>query len=283
MCPIMMASGIRGTFVAGPGTASDFLITHEVLDVNWVVALGDTELEITGSGAYRVSNGSPTDMHALDLALSVDGGATRHFSSGFVPQTSNDGAIDIPVSINGIYCYDTVIAVNATPLSDASLLHFRLAADSTYQKGCFDPCDCPLEVPRRLEGELTLVPVLDLGTWVEYSVAQADLVALPLDGASEEIEMAGYGTYTLVQGFAGPAHQLSLTLREDGRAAEHFSSTLINTDPTFPNSFDVVIDINDQVCFDTVLSIRATGSGQTVFRDDFECGDHAAWSSATVP
>lgn len=44
-----------------------------------------------------------------------------------------------------------------------------------------------------------------------------------------------------------------------------------------------MVDINDQVCFDTVLSIHATESEQIVFRDGFECGDHTAWSSATAP
>jgi len=144
MCPVMMAAGIRGTFIMGPATAGGTFLSHDVLNVNWVVTLGDAEFEITGSGTYRVSNGPPPYVHALDLDLSVDGGETESFFSGFVPLSSNDGSIDIPISINDLYCYDTVIVVNASPLTDDSILHFRLAADSTYQSGCFDPCDCPL-------------------------------------------------------------------------------------------------------------------------------------------
>ena len=282
MCPIMVAAGIRGTFVMGPATAGDVFLSREVLYVNWIVSIGDTEFEIIGSGIYRVSINSEPMIHALDLALTVDGGERQFFFSGFVPLTSNDGTIDIPISINGQYCYDTVIVVNAAPVTDDSILHFRLAADSTYQQGCFDPCDCPLEMPRRLEGALTLVPVLELGTYVEYSVAQARLVALPFDNISEEIKMTGYGTYTLAQGYAGPAHQLDLTLATSGGGVERFDSTFTNTDPTFPADFDIVVDINDQVCFDTVLSIHAKGSGHIVFRDDFECGGLTAWSSSTV-
>jgi hypothetical protein len=283
MCPIMMATGIRGTFVMGPAYANGAIISSEVSNVNWIVTVGDSEFEITGSGTYRVSTDTQPWVHALDLALSADGGETQGFSSGFLPLTTNDGSIDIPISITGGFCYDTLIVVNAMPLTDDSILHFRLAADSTYQKGCFDPCDCPLETPRRLEGVLTLVPVLELGTYVEYSVAQTRLVALPLDDWSEEIEMTGFGTYTLVQGFIGPAHHLALTLQASGGIAERFGSTFANTDPTFPADFDIVVDINDQVCFDTVLSIHATGSGQIVFRDDFECGDLTAWPASTVP
>ena len=160
MCPIMMATGIRGTFVMGPATAGDTFFSHEVLYVNWIVTLDDAEFEITGSGTYQVSNGPQPWVHSLDLNLSVDGGETQHFFSGFVPLTSNDGSIDIPISIKGQYCYDTVIVVNASPVTQDSILHFRLAPDSTYQRGCFDPCDCPLEMPRQLHGAFTLVPVL---------------------------------------------------------------------------------------------------------------------------
>jgi hypothetical protein len=283
MCPIMMATGIRGTFVMDPDTANNGVKTHDVLYVNWIVTLGDAEFEITGSGIYRINIDTQPWVHALDLALSVDGGETQQFSSGFVPLTANDGSIDIPISINDQYCYDTVIVVNASPVTDDSILHFRLAADSTYQSGCFDPCDCPLGMPRPLHGELTLVPVLEHGTYVEYAVPLARFVVPPLDGAGEGIRFEGFGTYTLVQGFIGPAHHLDLTLRASGGAAERFSSAFANTDPTFPAEFEIVVDINNQICFDTVLSIHAIWSGSIVFRDDFECGDHNAWSSSTVP
>jgi len=283
MCPIMMATGIRGTFVMGPATAGDEVLSYDVLYVNWIVTLGDAEFEIIGSGTYRVSNGPQPPVQSLDLDLSVDGGETQHFFSGFVPLTSNDGSIDVPISINGQYCYDTVIVVNASPLSHDSILHYRLATDSTYQRGCFDPCDCLLEEPRQIQGTLTLVPVLEYGTYVEYAVPQAHFVVPPLDNASEETRFTGFGTYTLAQGFIGPAHQLDLMLRTNGGSAERFGSTFANTDPTFPAEFDIVVDMNSQVCFDTVLSIHAIWSGAIVFQDDFECGNHTAWSSSTGP
>jgi hypothetical protein len=283
MCPIMMATGIRGTFVMGPATTGDAVLSYEVLYVNWIVTLGDAEFEITGSGTYRVSSGPPPWVHALDLDLSVDGGETQHFFSGFVPLTSNDGSIDIPISINGQYCYDTLIVVNASPVRDDSILRYQLAAESTYQRGCFDPCDCPLEMPRQLQGVFALVPVLEHGTYVEYAVPWARFVVPPLDNLSEEIRLTGFGTYTLVQGFAGPAHGLDLQLRASGGDVERFVSPLMNTDPSFPAEFEIVVDTNDQVCFDTVLSIHAIWSGPIVFRDDFECGDHTAWSNSTAP
>jgi hypothetical protein len=283
MCPMMVASGIRGTFVMGPATAGDTFFSHEVLYVNWIVTLDDAEFEITGSGTYQISNGPQPWVHALDLNLSVDGGETQHFFSGFVPLTSNDVSINIPISIKGQFCYDTVIVVNASPVTQDSILHYRLAGDSTYQRGCFDPCDCPIEKPRQLHGTFTLVPVLEHGTYVEYAVPWARFFEPPLNNVSEEIRLTGFGTYTLAQGFAGPAHQLDLRLRTSCGEVERFGSALMNTDPSFPAEIDIVVDKNDQICLDTVLSIHAIWSGAMVFRDDFECGDRTAWSSSTGP
>ena len=280
MCPILMAAGIRGTFVMGPATAGDAVSSYEVRYVNWIVTLGDAEFEITGSGTYSVSNGPPPWVQALDLDLSIDGGETQHFFSGFLPLISSNGSIDIPISINGQYCFDTLIVVNASLVRHDSILHYRLAGDSTYQRGCFDPCDCPLEIPRQLHGDFTLVPVLEHGTYVEYAVPWARFVVPPVDNASEEIRLTGFGTYTLVQGFVGPAHQLDLRLRTSCGDAERFGNALMNTDPSFPSEIDIVVDKNNQICFDTVLSIYAIWSGPIVFRDDFECGDRTAWSSA---
>jgi hypothetical protein len=138
-------------------------------------------------------------------------------------------------------------------------------------------------MPRQLHGAFTLVPVLEHGTYVEYAVPWARFVVPPLDNVSEEIRLTGFGTYTLVQGFAGPAHQLDLRLQTSCSEVERFGNTLHNTDPTFPGEIDIVVDMNNLICFDTVLSIHAIWSGSIVFHDDFECGDHAAWSSSNGP
>ena len=78
-CPLMMASGIRGTFVLGPGTANGEFIDHEVLSAYWIVTLGDTEFAITGAGTYRVSSGPLPIVHALDIEQ-----ITSASTSGFV-------------------------------------------------------------------------------------------------------------------------------------------------------------------------------------------------------
>jgi hypothetical protein len=88
---------------------------------------------------------------------------------------------------------------------------------------------------------------------------------------------------SVAESLAGPAHILDLRLRSDDGPTENFGNELFNTDPTFPGEFAVVVDTNDQVCLDTVLSLRAIWSGPIVFHDDFECGDTADWSNSPGP
>ena len=145
-CPLSEPAPVRGTFLLGrpiPGNVFDF---HEVRDINWTVTLEGLELhEITGSGWYQVTNYGPPQLHALDLQLSIDGGPSQHFFSDLLSVTGNDGMIDIPISVHGMFCDDIVIRVAASPVGANAILRSRLVDGSTYQEGCFDPCDCLLE------------------------------------------------------------------------------------------------------------------------------------------
>jgi len=276
-CPTVEAARFRGTFVLGPASVGDGVKSYNLENVAWFLTIDNAEIEVFGSGLYRTTTGPPPVAHALDLDLSIDGGEPQHFFSGFVPVSSNDGSIDIPVSINGQTCRDTVIVVNASPVPPESILQYRLAPDSAYQTGCFGMCACPLQEPRPLDGTLSLVQILDYGTYEEYAVPRAAFVAKPVGPAEDEINLTGFGLYTLIQGYAGPAHALDLKLSTDGGEVVLFDNQLFNTDPRFPAEFSVVIDTDDQICFDTVLSLHAIWSGPLIFQDDFECGDTSSW------
>lgn len=279
-CPTVEAARFRGTFILGPASVGNGVNSHDVQNVAWFLSIDNAEIEVFGSGLYRITTGPPPVVHALDLDLSIDGSEPQHFFSGFVPVTSNEGAIDIPISLNGQTCQDTVIVVNASSVAPESVLHYQLATDSTYQTGCFGACECPLQEPRPLDGTLFLVKILDHGTYEEFAVPSAALVAKPLGPTDEEITLSGFGLYTLIQGFAGPAHVLDLRVSTDGGEVELFDNQLSNTDPTFPAEFSIVIDTDDQICFDTVLSLHSIWSGPLIFQDDFECGDTSSWWSA---
>jgi len=283
MCPVAEATRFRGTFILGPATVFGGVTSHEVKNIVWYLTIDAEEVEVSGSGSYRVMPGANPPTHALDLDLSIGGGEPQHFFSGFLPVASNDGLIDIPVSINGQTCQDTVIVVNASPVAPKDILRYHLASDSTYQTGCFDLCECVLHPPRPLEGTLSLVKILDHGTYEEYAVPRAEFVAHPVEPPEDAVNLAGFGLYTLIQGFAGPAHVLDLKLSTNGGEFERFDNQLFNTDPTFPSEFTVEIDTDDQICFDTVLKIHAIWDGPVVFVSDFECGSTSGWSFVTGP
>ncbi len=282
-CLLVEATRFRGTFTLGPETIDCAIISQKVTSLYWIATLGAAEVEITGSGVYRRTSGPSPPAHALDLDLVVDGGAPQIFSSGWLPLAADDHSITIPISINGQACRDTLIVVDASPIPPEAVLEYRLADDSSYLHGCFDPCDCLLEEPRRLRGTLSLVEILNHGTYVEYAVPNAAFVAPAVGPGDNEVTLNGFGLYTLIQGFAGPAHVLDLRLRSNDGPVEEFSNELFNTDPTFPQEFAVVVDKNDHICLDTVLSLHAIRSGPIVFRDGFESGSTSDWSTVPPP
>lgn len=253
-CPPTDALAMQGALVLGsavPGNAVDF---HRVADIYWTA--GDRlepQHTITGRGVYRISNFGPPQSHSLDLGLVVDDGEPRHFFSDLVPAPEGLLSLDIPVSLNGMFCHDTVIRVSAAPAND--VIRYRLHDDSSYQQGCFDPCDCILEDPRAMGGRFDLVPLFDFGTIAGFAVTRSRFFVAPSPDHAR-LRFAGPGQYILLQGFGGPADTMALNLRS-GRMATRFDSPLRNTSVQFP-AISVSVDMNDGVCFDRVLNINAS-------------------------
>jgi hypothetical protein len=258
MCPLWLVGEVRGTFVLGPIMVGNVVDFREVREINWTVGDIDNPVHtITGSGMYRRTNYGEPYSHSLDLSLSIDGGEPVSFFSDFVPVSSNDDLLDIPVSINGMFCYDTVINIYAKPVQLHEVQRYRLNNTSHYQQGCFDPCDCLLEMPRSMTGTFMLVPIFEGGTYDVYSVVCVNFNVPALQNSNGgAIQFTGFGRYTLIQGFAGPMQAMELKLSSNGGPLESFDAELENIEPTYPG-ISVVVDMNEQVCFDKVLSIDA--------------------------
>jgi len=105
-----------------------------------------------------------------------------------------------------------------------------------------------------MRGAFDLVPLFDTGTVAGFAVARAGFVVAPWS-REQPMRFTGFGQYTLVQGFSGPADTMSLSVRSD-LGAIRFDSPLQNTEPDFP-ALSVAVDMNDRVCFDKVLTIDA--------------------------
>ncbi len=68
-----------------------------------------------GFGTYKVG-GEFAVQHQLKLLLKVDREESALFDRGLVPGGGNFPRIDIPISISGAVCFDTVIDIHAAPV-----------------------------------------------------------------------------------------------------------------------------------------------------------------------
>ena len=96
---------------------------YEVRDVNWTVLGKDGPIRITGSGTYAVG-GPGVDLRWMELDLVVGDEPLTVFFSDTAQGPNNLAHIDITISINGIYCEDTVIQVKADPVPPDELVRY---------------------------------------------------------------------------------------------------------------------------------------------------------------
>jgi hypothetical protein len=135
--------------------------------------------------------------------------------------------------------------------SDAPVL-YELTGASTFQRGCFDPCNCPITEQMPLVGTFKLSRVGFDGLFQVYSISD---VSWDVNSSYLPLHVSGSGTYRVGGEFA-LMHRLELDLKVDGEAAEHFDSGLIPGGGNFP-SIHAVVSVNDMVCYDTVITVDA--------------------------
>lgn len=111
MCPIMSRDDVEGGFTLAPIETTDGFMSFAVNDVVWIV--GDSEkIVFRGSGTYRISLGVES-WHEMTLDLSRNNEPAEQFTSGLVLAGHAFEGIDIAVSKNGFYCYDTGLMIRA--------------------------------------------------------------------------------------------------------------------------------------------------------------------------
>jgi hypothetical protein len=115
LCPVLVGSAVRGTFVLTPTGFDGLFNTYAVEDVHWVVSIGDTNTLVTGQGTYKLG-GEVALQQELSLYLQVGGATVEHFDSGLVPELTQFPDIKVTISINGQVCFDTVFGVSASPV-----------------------------------------------------------------------------------------------------------------------------------------------------------------------
>ena len=134
---------------------------------------------------------------------------------------------------------------------DVPTARYVLDQASTYQFGCFEPCDCPILEPVPLTGQFRLISAGFDGPLERYQVADLAF-AVPVLGRS----FTGGGSYTR----GGGQQSLVLELRSQDGTERIFDSGWIPADAPFP-TIDVRIDFNDSYCYDEPMSLRADPIG----------------------
>ncbi|HEV8376460.1 MAG TPA: hypothetical protein VGR38_09565 [Candidatus Polarisedimenticolia bacterium] len=255
LCPVMESGSERGTFLL-TFTGFDGLFNHyRVDDVSWKIRTPGGELRATGSGTYKVG-GEFAVQQQLELDLKVGDNPVEHFDSGLVAGGGEFPRIAITISVHGQVCFDTVFGVDASPVPLEEILSYRLQQESTFQRGCFDICDCAIvELP--LRGGFSLVPIDKNPLFTEYSVVQVkwQVGPDPATGATSWLPVTGFGTYRLGGEFA-TAQEMGLDLRLGAAAPAFFDSGEVPGGNEFP-LIAIQVSHEENSCVRTVLDLHA--------------------------
>jgi hypothetical protein len=147
--------------------------------------------------------------------------------------------------------------LSAQPAGFTTPVKYEVGAGSTYQEGCHEPCDCPIEDRRAMRGTWDLIELSNNGTVAEYAIENVDLTVRRTTQDGEDMSIVGSGTYTVIQGIAGPVHEMELALSIDGNEFIVFDQEPEPATTGFPD-IDISVDLFDLVCFDIVLTFNAS-------------------------
>jgi hypothetical protein len=156
--------------------------------------------------------------------------------------------------MHGQQCFDTVLVVDASPVPPEQIRPYALLPESTFQRGCFPPCLCPIWVEEPIAGTFALVELRRGPLFTDFAVVNVDW---KVAGTSRptEIPVRGFGTYRVGGEFAAQ-HQLSLDLWVDKEDQTRFDSGLVVGGAEFPR-MDIAISVHGGYCFDTVIDLHA--------------------------
>lgn len=141
---------------------------------------------------------------------------------------------------------------HATAQTGSGAALYRLGQSSSFQRGCFPPCLCPVMIGEPLLGTFLLTPTGFDGLFNTYAVTEVNWL---VSTGSTNLIVSGSGTYKIGGEFA-LQQELSLDLQVGPGQIQHFDSGLVAVSTPFPE-ISVSISLHGQVCFDTVFSLNA--------------------------
>jgi hypothetical protein len=254
-CPLFSTEQIRGTFRLTFDHQDSLFTYYRVDNVNWNVTLGSQEFRVIGSGTYK-RGGEVANQQQMTLTLTQDGQQPQTFDSGLVTTTAAFPAIDVTISVNGMVCYDTVVHVVAKVVPASEILPYSLK-NSTFEDGCFPPCDCPLH-QWPVTGTFNLVPLPNASTPIHQEWAVVDINWQTVVLTPPSRHFSGYGNYAITQ--VGPTAnqrmQLDITEISSGTVAPtRFDSGTVAGGTGFPN-IDINLSVHGFYCLDEAFLLH---------------------------
>ena len=144
-------------------------------------------------------------------------------------------------------------AAASSCLCNAQTFLYHLNSDSTFQQGCFAPCECPLMIGVPVKGTFLLTPKGFDGLFNTYAVTAVNW-SFSLNGTATMV--TGCGSYKIGGEFA-LEQELTLDLQIGGRNPARFDSGLVVVSVPWPD-IKVTISTNHQFCYDTVFNVSAS-------------------------
>jgi hypothetical protein len=246
-CPVSQPVEVIGTFISTPAPGAA-VATYQISDVNWTFIFGNQQIQVTGSGTYEISD----TQQRLQLTLAMGNQPPVLFDSGWVAVSAKFPFPDIVVTIsNTADCFKKVFAVNASPAPEAAIQPYELLSGSTFQRGCFPPCQCAVGPQQPLSGDFVLVKLPPNPLFQQFAVVNINWMAAP---PLASIPIHGVGFYK-VGGEVAVQQEMSLELAVDDEPLIHFDSGLV-TNGRFP-LIDATLSIPGGQCDNTVIVMTA--------------------------
>jgi len=116
-CLTQSPQPVEGVFVMIEVSGQDAAPFREfaIPALRWRTRIDGEEVSIAGSGSYRVG-GEFAQLQQLELDLQIGSSPEQHFDSGLVVGGGEFPKLDVSISVNGGFCFDTVIDVVAQPI-----------------------------------------------------------------------------------------------------------------------------------------------------------------------
>lgn len=144
----------------------------------------------------------------------------------------------------------TTLTMSSVVLADGETTLYRLQDGSTFERGCFEGCACPITEPVALEGTFELV-----GEYEGLPVNIFEITNVNWQVPELDLEIHGSGTYVIHAEFVS-FEQMELDLTVTGEPEEHFDSGFVLGGGDFPE-ITITMTINDYFCYDTELTVVA--------------------------